>query len=148
MKKHALLLFLLALSWGAAAQAGERVLTLGKQAVRAEVVDTLEAQERGLMHREHLCADCGMLFVFATPARYGFWMKDTLLPLSIAFIDAHGRIINITDMRANTLDVHYPDRDALYTLEMNQGWFARHGIRAGDRVQGLPRAAAGGGKNE
>jgi uncharacterized protein len=142
MNKYACLLFLLVLSLLTTAHAGELALTIGKHAIRAEVADTLEAQKRGLMHRERLCADCGMLFVFTTPARYGFWMKDTLLPLSIAFIGGDGRIINVADMQANTLDVHYPDRDALYTLEMSRGWFGAHGIKPGDRVEGLPPVAA------
>lgn len=138
MNKYAYLIILLALPWVVPAHAGDLTLRIGNQAIRAEVADTLEAQQRGLMHRERLCADCGMLFVFAAPARYGFWMKDTVLPLSIAFIGQDGRIINITEMKANTLDVHFPDRDALYTLEMGRGWFDAHGVKAGDRVEGLP----------
>lgn len=149
MKKLSCLLILLALPWGAMARAGDLDLKIGKHAIRAEVADNLEAQQRGLMQRERLCADCGMLFVFAAPARYGFWMKDTLLPLSIAFIGSDGRIINITEMKANTLDVHYPDHDARYTLEMNRGWFGAHGVKPGDRVEGLPgRGGRDGGKRE
>ncbi len=136
--------FLVLLTFAAAslAQAGDIALKIGRQAIRVEVADTLEGQKRGLMHRERLCPDCGMLFVFPAPARYGFWMKNTQLPLAIAFIGDDGRIINITEMQPNTLDVHYPLRDALYTLEMNRGWFDAHGIKPGDRIEGLPGAGS------
>ncbi len=139
MKKSALLSILLTFTLVAQAYGGDVALRIGRQAIQAEVADTLEAQQRGLMHRRQLCPDCGMLFVFAAPARYGFWMKNTPLPLAIAFIGADGRIINIAEMQPDTLDVHYPEREAGYALEMNRSWFAAHGVRAGDRVEGLPR---------
>lgn len=129
----------------APALAGDITLHVGGQTVHAEVADTLAVQERGLMGRGKLCANCGMLFVFAKPGHYGFWMKNTPLPLSIAFIGGNGRIINIAEMQPNTLKIHYPRRDALFTLEMRRGWFAAHGIKPGDRVTGLPpRATAAG----
>jgi uncharacterized membrane protein (UPF0127 family) len=139
MKKSALLSILLTFILVAQAYGGDVALRIGRHAIQAEVADTLEAQQRGLMHRRKLCPDCGMLFVFAAPARYGFWMKNTPLPLAIAFIGSDGRIINIAEMQPDTLDVHYPEREAGYALEMNGRWFAAQGVRAGDRVEGLPR---------
>jgi uncharacterized membrane protein (UPF0127 family) len=139
MKRLAAFLILLTLL--APAQAGDITLGIGTHVIRAEVAATPAARRLGLMHRKALCANCGMLFVYETPARDGFWMKNTLLPLSIAFIDADGRIINIAEMQPATLELHYPQGDAQYVLEMGGGWFRARGIRPGDRVQGLPRAA-------
>lgn len=115
-------------------------LNIGKQTVYAEVADTPQDRERGLMQRDHLCANCGMLFVFEKAGRYIFWMKDTPLPLSIAFVSAGGAIINIEEMQANTTDHHVAQSDALYALEMNGNWFARNGIRPNEKVQGIERA--------
>jgi len=119
------------------AQADNLTLKIGQQSIVAEIADTPQAREHGLMQRDHLCANCGMLFVFPVAQRQGFWMKDTPLPLSIAFIARDGRIINVAEMQPDTLDVHYAEGDALYALEMNRGWFAAHGIKPGDRVGGL-----------
>ncbi len=115
----------------------ELSLHIGQREVHAEIADTRESRSRGLMHREQLCADCGMLFVFDSPSRHAFWMKNTPLPLSIAFIAADGSIINIEEMQANTTDSHNPDSDALFALEMNSGWFSGNDIKAHDRVSGL-----------
>jgi uncharacterized membrane protein (UPF0127 family) len=87
------------------------------------------------MGRKHLGKDEGLLFIFETENCHGFWMKDTLIPLSIAFIDKDGRIVWITDMRPQTLDSHVPSRLILYALEMNKDWFSSHGIKAGDVVR-------------
>lgn len=111
-------------------------LRIGPHIIKAEIAATPESRMRGLMQREHLCARCGMLFAFPAADRYGFWMKETPLPLSIAFIAPDGRIINIEEMQPHTTELHYPKNDALYALEMNRGWFARHGIKAGHRVLG------------
>lgn len=124
------------------ARADDATLTIGKQSVHAEIVATPGARARGLMQRGRLCADCGMLFVFPSESRYGFWMKDTVLPLSIAFVARNGRIINIEEMQPNTLEVHYPQENALYALEMSGGWFAAHGVRPGDKVGGIPQVHA------
>lgn len=144
MKKLATTLLLFTLLAAAPAYGADVALRIGKHPIRAEVADTLPAQRRGLMFRKQLCENCGMLFVFATPARYGFWMKNTLLPLSAAFIGADGRIINIADMQPNTEALHYPAADAQYVLEMGRGWFDAHGIKPGDSVQGLPWAVVSG----
>ena len=126
------------------AYAEEWSLQVGGHAIRAEIADNRAAHERGLMGRTHLCKDCGMLFVFREPGNYGFWMKGTPLPLAIAFIDADGRILNIEEMQPDTLDVHYPQGLALYVLELNRGWFARHGVKPGDKVKGVGRSRQGG----
>lgn len=133
------LILALCLAFAPLAQADGLTLKIGKAAVQAEVAATPEAREQGLMHREHLCTDCGMLFVFPVAGRYGFWMKNTPLPLAIAFISRDGRIINIAEMQPDTVDVHYAEGNAQYALEMNGGWFAAHGVKPGDGVKGIPR---------
>ncbi len=124
------------------ASAGDVMLRVGSHPVRAEIADTPEAREHGLMQRKALCQDCGMLFVFPVAFPYQFWMKDTPLPLDIAFISADGRILNIAAMQPYTTDHHGAWGDALYALEMNQGWFARHGIKPGDKLDSRPPASA------
>ncbi|MCJ7783076.1 MAG: DUF192 domain-containing protein [Desulfobacterales bacterium] len=100
-----------------------------------EVAQTPEERSHGLMGRKHLGRDEGMLFIFETEDTHGFWMKDTLLPLSIAFIGKDGRIVWITDMKPLTSDSHVPPRPILYALEMNKGWFSSHGVKVGDIVR-------------
>lgn len=121
---------------------GEIVLHIGSQTISAEIAATPEIRNRGLMQRNRLCDKCGMLFVFPTADRHGFWMKDTHLPLSIAFIARDGSIINIAEMQPNTTDPHYAKDNALYALEMNRGWFSRHRIKVGDRVLGVNHVTA------
>lgn len=127
----------------AAARSETITLNIGKQAIQAEVAATQQSRARGLMQRERLCENCGMLFVFGRAARHGFWMKDTPLPLALAFIAADGSIVGIAEMQANTLSEHYPPGDILYALEMNKGWFASHGIRVSDKIDGLQLAPRG-----
>ncbi len=103
-----------------------------QKTIWVEVARTPEERSHGLMGRKHLDKDEGMLFVFEREDYHGFWMRDTLIPLSIAFIDKDGRIVSITDMKPRTLDSHLPPRPVLYALEMNQGWFSSHGIKSGD----------------
>jgi uncharacterized membrane protein (UPF0127 family) len=100
-----------------------------------EVAKTPEERSSGLMGRKHLGKDEGMFFIFETEDYHGFWMKDTLLPLSIAFMNKEARIVWITDMKPMTSDSHVPPRPILYALEMNKGWFSSHGIKAGDIVR-------------
>ena len=121
------------------AWAKEINLKIGQKTVRAEIADTESSRERGLMQRDSLCDDCGMLFVFEKADRYSFWMKNTPLPLSIAFIDAEGGIINIDEMKPNTTDIHDSQGEALYALEMSSGWFAKNHILPVSKVQGLKR---------
>ena len=103
--------------------------------IQVEVAQTPEERSYGLMGRKHLGKDEGMLFVFETEDQHGFWMKDTFLPLSIAFMDKEGRIVWMTDMKPLTLDSHVPPKPILYALEMNKGWFASHRVKVGDIVR-------------
>ena len=121
------------------AWADTATLKIGKQTVRAEIVNTPQSRERGLMGRESLCSECGMLFVFNRADRYAFWMKNTPLPLSIAFIASDGTIINTDEMQPHTTNTHSSQGDALYALEMNSKWFAHNKIKPGDKVIGLER---------
>ena len=109
--------------------------------ITAEVADTVETRTLGLMHRFSLRQDYGMVFVFARAEPLGFWMKNTFIPLSIAFIDSNGQILNIDDMAPQTENTHPSRGPALYALEMRKGWFRDHGVKAGDRIEGLPPAS-------
>ncbi|MEO6423013.1 MAG: DUF192 domain-containing protein [Candidatus Nitrotoga sp.] len=120
---------------------GENIsLKIGTHNIHAEIAHTPQSRKQGLMQRSSLCVDCGMLFIFDKADRYSFWMKNTPLPLSIAFIATDGSILNIEEMYPNTLDTHHAQSDALYALEMNSGWFNRNGIKRGIMVEGLKRA--------
>ena len=114
-------------------------LKIGAHALRVEVVRTDEQRSRGLMFREKLGRDDGMLFVFDEPAYHSMWMKNTLIPLSVAFVDARGVILNILDMEPQTLDSHMSAGPSIYAIETNKGWFAARKIKAGDQVAGLPK---------
>jgi uncharacterized membrane protein (UPF0127 family) len=114
-------------------------LTINGQKAVVEVAASPEERATGLMHRFSLAPDHGMLFVFERAEPLSFWMKNTYIPLSIAFIDANGRILNIEDMAPQTETTHWSRGLGLYALEMRKGWFAERGIRAGDRVEGLKK---------
>jgi uncharacterized membrane protein (UPF0127 family) len=116
-------------------------LDVGGHTVSAEVAATNAARETGLMNRFSIAPDSGMIFVFAQPQPQAFWMKNTYVPLSIAFIDKSGRILNIEDMAPQTEATHWSVGDALYALEMRQGWFTQKGIAAGTTITGLPKPA-------
>jgi uncharacterized protein len=106
----------------------------------AEIAATVPTRTTGLMNRFSLQPDHGMLFVFNEPQPLAFWMKNTYVPLSIAFIGTDGRILNIVDMAPRTEDTHPSRGLALYALEMKKGWFAERGIRPGDAIDGLDKA--------
>jgi len=106
----------------------------GMHLIKAEVAADIQTRTRGLMMRERLGANEGMIFVFPDKAGHCFWMRNTLVPLSIAFLDDTGTITNIEDMKPQTEDSHCPVRAVRYALEMEQGWFARRGIKAGARL--------------
>ena len=114
-------------------------LSIKGQRIVAEVAATEAARTTGLMNRFSLQPDHGMLFVFRKPEPQAFWMKNTYVPLSIAFIGAAGRILNLDDMAPQTESTHPSRGPALYALEMKKGWFAQHGIEAGELVDGLDR---------
>jgi uncharacterized membrane protein (UPF0127 family) len=127
-------------SASAVAQLPEIPLTIDGHALTAEVAATAETRTQGLMHRRMLPENRGMLFVFRETGSHAMWMMNTYIPLSVAFLDESGRIINIADMQPHTRDSHGAAKPAKYALEMNQGWFAKRGIKPGARVEGLERA--------
>ena len=131
----------LAVAPGTAADLPRITLTLGKHKVTAEVATTPDQRSLGLMNRFSLQPDHGMLFIFEQAEPLGFWMKNTFIPLSIAFLDAEGRILNIEDMAPQTETTHWSKGSGLYALEMRKGWFAERGIKAGDRVEGIRKKA-------
>jgi uncharacterized protein len=114
-------------------------LRIKEHTVRAEIANTEESRRRGLMFRRSLPENHGMIFIYPAKGRQGMWMKNTPVPLSVAFIDERGHIVNIADMEPFSERPHYSAGEVKYALEVNQGWFARRGIRAGDRVEGLDR---------
>ena len=114
-------------------------LHAGTHRIEAEVAETPNARARGLMHRNALPADQGMLFVYPQNGRHCMWMRNTTLPLSVAFLDERGRVINIADMAPLDDARHCASDPARYALEMNRGWFRQHGISAGMRID-IPTA--------
>lgn len=113
-------------------------LTLGGHVLRVEVADTPEARAQGLMYREALGDDEGMLFVYPDERPRSFWMENTKIPLSIAFVSAAGSIVRIRDMRPFDTGHTRSVRPARYAIEVDQGWFAARGIVEGSFVEGLP----------
>jgi len=118
-------------------------LTAGFHRIEAEVAATDQNRQTGLMQRKSMPAQRGMLFVFPQPNAYCMWMRNTLIPLSVAFLDAEGKIINIEDMQPQTEDNHCAKKMASYALEMNLGWFAQRGLKAGTRLNGIEKAPRG-----
>jgi hypothetical protein len=105
--------------------------------LRVEVASTEAERRLGLMHRRSLGEDQGMVFTYDKPSPQAMWMRNTLIPLSVAFVGADGRILNIEDMAPLTEDAHASKGDAAWSIEANLGWFRKRGIRPGDRVKGL-----------
>ena len=119
-------------------------LSAGMHLIRAEVAADFSSRARGLMHRKSLAQNAGMLFVFDAPEIQCMWMKNTYIPLSVAFIDAEGAIINIADMQPHSEQSHCSARPAVYALEMTRGWFAERGLKAGTRLGGIDKATRAG----
>ena len=142
--KHGLAAAVFLLSLASYAAETELVpLNIGGQPVIAEVAHTPEAREQGLKYRKHLRGNHGMLFIYPQPDRYEMWMKDTSVPLSVAFLDEQGVIINVADMAPFSEEHHQAAAPAKYALEMPIGWFDKRGIKPGAKVEGLsqtPRA--------
>lgn len=113
-------------------------LTAGMYQIDAQVALTHEQRATGLMFRREMPQHEGMLFVFEQPAGQCFWMKNTLLPLTAAFVADDGTIVNLADMKPQTTDSHCSAQPVRYVLEMNQGWFAKRGIKAGTKLGGQP----------
>ena len=122
------------------AELPKTILSIRDIRIDAEVADEPKEKATGLMGRKDLADGKGMLFVFSRPQPLGFWMKDTLVPLSIAYINAEGVIREIHDMQPlDESGVNSVFQDLVYALEVPQGWFAKKGILAGDSVVGLPK---------
>jgi hypothetical protein len=135
------LLMLAVSSHPAAAQALPRVqLNAGIHVIDAEVATTGATRSQGLMYRKSLGANEGMLFVFPRDEALCMWMRNTFVPLSVAFMDRDGVILNIADMQPQSDDTHCAIAPARYALEMNQGWFAKRGVKAGMKVGGIEKA--------
>ena len=115
-------------------------LNAGIHVIRAEVANTFESRARGLMYRESLGPNQGMLFVFPTLEQHCMWMKNTPLPLSVAFIDQGGEVVSISEMLPHTENSHCAARPARFALEMSKGWFAGKAIRPGTKIQGIDKA--------
>ena len=131
------LFFALIAMQNAAAQLPVVTLNAGIHVIRAELANSFESRARGLMRRESLGPNQGMLFIFPEETRHCMWMKNTLIPLSVAFLDAKGQIINIAEMQPHSEQSHCAARPALYALEMTKGWFSAKGVRSGTMIQGL-----------
>ena len=128
---------------GTAAQTGPQSLpkirmNAGIHNIDAELAQTAEEREIGLMFRAALGANQGMLFAFERPGQQCFWMKNTLIPLDVAFVADDGAIVNIDRMKPQTLDGHCSEKPVRFVLEMNDGWFAKRGIKAGSKLRGAP----------
>jgi uncharacterized protein len=127
--------------WGCAPAWAQQPLPMvelgaGMFRIEAEVAATLEHRMQGLMQRESMPPQHGMLFLFPEAQRHCMWMKNTLLPLSVAFLDEQGRIINVEEMKPQTEDNHCAAKPARFALEMNQGWFKSKGLGAGTVIRG------------
>ena len=121
------------------------ILQAGQHRIQALVARTDEQRALGLMHRQHLPEHEGMLFVHDEPVLTCYWMKDTPVALSAAFLDDEGAVVNVAEMQPQTEDTHCAAAPARYVLEMNRGWFRERGIEPGAKVSGLPlRTAAEG----
>jgi len=116
-------------------------LTAGIHRIEAEVAATQQNRMQGLMHRKSMAPQRGMLFVFDADARHCMWMRNTYLPLAVAFLDDQGRILNVEEMQPQTENNHCAAAPARYALEMNTGWFRARGIGPGARIGGIERAS-------
>ncbi len=115
-------------------------LTIKSAKLKVEVVADNVTRSVGLMNRFSLAPDHGMLFVFAQSEPLAFWMKNTFVPLSIAYVDSKGIIVSIFDMKPRDESTYPSGAPAMFAIEMKQGWFKEHGITAGDKVNGLDKA--------
>jgi uncharacterized membrane protein (UPF0127 family) len=142
---HTLFIVLLsATSFCAFAQEGPQLtlqrikISAGMHQIDTQLAMTPQERQVGLMNRQNMPTHEGMLFVFDEPTRQCFWMKNTLLPLTAAFVADDGTIVNLEDMKPQTLDAHCSTKAVRYVLEMNQGWFVKRGIKAGSKLSGVP----------
>lgn len=115
-------------------------LTAGKQTIQADVAATEETRQKGLMFRKHMGKNEGMLFVFTQPGYYAMWMRNTPINLSVAYLDASGKIVSIHEMEAFSEVPHQALGPVIYALEMNAKWFANNNVKVGDTIKGLEKA--------
>jgi len=135
LRAAALWLLCAAVPAAMAASAADRVtIDANGHRILAEVADTPDARDRGLMFRTAMPADHGMLFVYPNDARHCMWMRNTYVPLSVAFLDEHGRVINTDEMVPRTDTSHCAAGPARFVLEMPAGWFLQHGVGGGTRL--------------
>jgi uncharacterized membrane protein (UPF0127 family) len=111
-------------------------LQAGMYQIDTQLAQTPDQRSMGLMFRKEMPQHEGMLFVFEQPATQCFWMKNTFLPLTAAFVADDGTIVNLVDMKPQTTDSHCSEKPVRFVLEMNQGWFAKKGLKAGSRLSG------------
>ena len=137
------LVFFLLLTSAAALAAPTIELSAGMHRIEAEVASNNAERATGLMNRPSMPMHRGMLFVFPEAGVQCFWMKNTLIPLSIAFLDDAGRIVQIADMQPQSLDNHCSAKPVRFALEMNAGWFRSRGIAPGAKINGLGKAPPG-----
>jgi uncharacterized membrane protein (UPF0127 family) len=137
------LVFFLLLTNGAALAAPTIELSAGMHRIEAEVASNNADRATGLMNRPSMPIHRGMLFIFPEAGVQCFWMKNTLIPLSIAFLDDAGRIVQIADMQPQSLDNHCSAKPVRFALEMNAGWFRSRGLAAGGRINGLDKVLQG-----
>ncbi len=115
-------------------------LTAGFHRIEAEIAADQASRMQGLMHRQSLPVNQGMLFVFTRKDRHCMWMRNTLIPLSVAFLDDDGKILNIENMQPNTESNHCASAPAQFALEMNHGWFAQKGLKPGQKIGGVEKS--------
>lgn len=117
-------------------------LAAGMHQIDTQLALTPDQRQVGLMFRKSMPQHEGMLFIFEQPTKQCFWMKNTLIPLTAAFVADDGSIVNLVDMKPQTLDGHCSEKPVRYVLEMNHGWFAKKGIKAGFKLTGKPFESA------
>jgi hypothetical protein len=124
----------------ALAQLPTMELSAGIHVIRAEIADSFDTRAQGLMFRKYLGPNEGMLFVFPQSEAHCMWMRNTLIPLSVAFLDQQGKIVSISEMQPQTDTTHCAKAPAKFALEMSGGWFAAKGIKAGATILGVTKA--------
>jgi len=140
--RHSLVLLLVAVCATAARPQDQpqnlaaTTLKVGMHNIRAQLAVTPMQRQIGLMHRREMPSHEGMLFVFDEPSPQCFWMRNTLIPLSIAFLAEDGTVINLDDMKPQSDESHCSAKPVRFVLEMNQGWFAKRGVKPGTRISG------------
>jgi len=144
VRRIAAMAALCAAAWASAQEIPQRLeqirLNAGIHLINAELATTPQQREIGLMMRQSMPANDGMLFVFEQPGQQCFWMKNTLIPLSVAFIADDGSVVNVDEMAPMTENSHCSTKPVRFVLEMNQGWFSKRGIKPGFKLRGTPFA--------